>query len=434
MLNYSICTIFRLMLLVYEEKNKNKDKIKFDETIMNNLFFNILANIDFSLINCKEVFKEQITILQKYDDVYDVNNNFFDIYGFMGFDIETEIIIIKTKYVELKNELTNNNKSSTNYFSIFLNSILNWHRLKPEQQHTLTIKIIDSICEILSNTELKNIYDEYYLDWYINYQHIKQSVKNKNKEKLKLIDKVYKNIFIVPKLRPVRDVKKIETEFKNKLDQYKFNQKETKTQEELEKIYIEMNKPKYENEELKYMDFTSKINTHKNQISSPNINYNYMNWLTEIIDKYNLNNVNPVMLTNYFYHKQIINDPSGKKYNPCYDLNSDYQSILSEYVDFANFGEDYSYELKNDFVKNFDLNEFKNWINDELNVKNLSECENEYKTMVENRKQQTDQFYNKWEQKLNHFTEKVYEFSPLIYYPELDYSLTFDNDEFKKNI
>lgn len=109
-------------------------------------FLDILIDFDFDLSDCENIFKKCMSMI-------DFDNNFFDIYGFIGLDLDSDIQLIKLKYDEFKNELVSKNKSN-NVFTIFLeligfNSInkpnINSYTNFDKRNEYIQLKIISSI-------------------------------------------------------------------------------------------------------------------------------------------------------------------------------------------------------------------------------------------------------------------------------------------------
>lgn len=71
--------------------------------------------IIFDSSNCENNFRKCINLI-------DLDNYFFDIYGFIGLDIDSNVHLIKLKYEEFKNKLVCKNNLN-NVFSIFLELI-----------------------------------------------------------------------------------------------------------------------------------------------------------------------------------------------------------------------------------------------------------------------------------------------------------------------
>jgi hypothetical protein len=80
----------------------------------------------------------------------------------------------------------------------------------------------------LSNNKLKNIYDEYYLDYNINFIQTHQFKPNINKQKLYLIDKVYSNLFDnVLILNEKADINNLNYMFYNEKQKYIIEESDT---------------------------------------------------------------------------------------------------------------------------------------------------------------------------------------------------------------
>lgn len=387
-----------------------------NNSITSNLLLNILIYLDFDSTDYVENFKAQIN---KIDSKVE---NFFDIYGFYN--------IVKSKWDELKNELVAN-------------------KSKPFNTH-IQIKIIDSICKILSNQELKNIYDNYYLDWYINYTKTNEDKIKKSIEEMKLIDKAYNNIFIKPTLKGEKaNIDEMENEFKLKYQYYDFNKFDNKTPEQLEKLYDELNEIKYRyphdndktSEEINKQHLEeiekqlNEMKKHKNQIINPPINYNYIDFLTELVNKHNITYTTDLInyyywkkYTDYTYNTQLI-DEYHNGHNRIYIKKANNKT--SNYIVFNDLGSDDTYI--DIFYDKFDIGEFETWclrnsnINSKSDKKNTNTLETEYTQLVEMRKAQNKGIEKYFDtERLNYFANR--EFTILQIWGECNYGTTINND------
>jgi hypothetical protein len=403
---------------------------------ISNSFINILINFDST--DSVENFKAQINKINLNVEI------FFDIYGFYGFDLDTDYNIVKTKWDELKNELMAN--KSNGIFEIFLNLFKqNKNKSKPININ-IQIKIIDSICKILSNQELKNIYDDYYLDWYINYIKTNKDKIKKALKKIKLIDKVYDNIFIKPTIKNEKaDIDRMENEFKFMSQYYDFSKQDNKTPEELEKLYIELNEIKYSYnfdddktpEEINKKNLEeietqqNEMKKHKNQIVYPPINYNYMDFLTELANKHNITNT--TNLINYYYWKKYTDCTSNTKlideyhngHNRIYIKKTNNNSL--NYIQFNDLGSDDTYI--DEFTNKFDIGKFETWClrNSKSDKKNTNTLNDEYTQLVEIRKAQNKGIEKYFDtDRLNYFANREFTLHQL--WNECEYGTTINND------
>lgn len=389
-------------------------------------FLDILIDFDFDSTSCENEFRKCMSTL-------DLDIIFFDIYGFFSLDINTDINLIKFKYNEFKNDLISKNNSN-NVFKIFLeligfdNNIMginnnsNLNNLNNLNKH-IQIKIISSIEKILSNDELKNIYDQYYLDYNINLIQKNQHKPNTNKEKLDLIDKVYSNLFIKSSILNEKcDINKLNDFYTNRKAPYTINESTT-TQEQLDEIYNKMNINKYTNNtKTPFLDvngneiiLSDEIHKHIKQISNISIDHTQMDFLNKIIVQYKINPNYSINLFNYYKYNLINDDFCGKKYNP-------YYGNVIEYLDFNDFKNNDN--LKKKFVDNFDINEFIEWTksnekNNMLEKTNDLDLDN----MKKKRNLQTDTIKNNIDDKLEYFANR--EFTLQQIWDECDYSKTF---------
>lgn len=423
-------------------------------------FFDILIYFDFDSTGCENEFRKCMNALK-----FDIN--FFDIYGFFSLDINTDVQLVKSNYNEFKNNLTNNNNSN-NEFTIFLeligfdknthiknliNNSINQNRSTHDNYNKyIQLKIISSIEKILSNNELKNIYDEYYLDYNINYIQSHKHKSNTNKKKLDLINTVYSNLFIKPSILIEKyDVNKLDNLYQNLKLVYKFDVC-AKTPEELEEIYNLMNKPKYSikgdnpqilNINMNPINLSDEIRKHMTQISHIQIDHTEMDFLNKIIIKYEIDSKYSMNLINYYKYKMIHNDPTGNKYNKYY--------FDDEYLLVKNHKNDDNF-IK-EFVDNFDIGNFfefikstksnkKNNISKKTNNKeqeneNEKEQDNDYekdydfelelKKMINKRNEQNETIKNNIDNKLEYYAHR--EFTIQEIWNECDYSKTFDFDK-----
>lgn len=426
--------------------NKNHFQYVFNSNNLTkyNSFINILINLDFDSTDCAKNFKAQIT---KIDSNVE---NFFDIYGFFNLNFETDSCVVKSKWEELKNELMEN--KSNGVFEIYLN-LFKTIKKKSINSH-IQLKIIDSICKILSNQELKNIYDDYYFHWYTNYEKTNGDKIKKSIERIKLIDKVYDNIFIKPIIKSEKvDISKMKEDvvnYKSTLEKeynFDFSKQDNKTPEELEKLYRELNEIKssidvYDDmtpDEIhkQHLDDIERqlinMKKHKNEISNPQINYNYMDFLTELANKHKITNTTDLM--NYYYWKQMTNydvftdllDEHYNGHNRKYIKNAN--NKLSNYNLFSNY--DLNDTYKDKFINKFDIGEFETWCINNSNIKsdkkNINTLETEYAQLIEMRKAQNKGIEKYFDtDRLNYFANR--EFTLRQLWDECDYGTTINND------
>ena len=314
----------------------------------------------------------------------------------------------------------------------------------------IQIKIIDSICKILSNQELKNIYDNYYLDWYINYTKTNEDKIKKSIEKIKLINKAHDNIFIKPTIKSEKaDINEMENKFKLKYQDYDFSKQDNKTPEELEKLYEELNEIKYpynfdddktpEEINKRHLEEIEKqlneMKKHKNQIINPPINYNYIDFLTELANKHNITYTND--LINYYYWKKYTDYTSNTKlideyhngHNRIYIKKANNNSL--NYINFNDLGSDDTYI--DEFFDKFDIGEFEIWclnnlnINSNTNNKNPNTLDTEYIQLLEMRKAQNKGIKKYFDtDRLNYFANR--EFNIYQFWDECNYGTTINND------
>jgi hypothetical protein len=285
---------------------------KFNNNILYDNLIDIFLNFD-----C-EKFNIQISNL-------DFHKYFFDIYNFFTLDIEVDVELIKSKYIKFKNELivsTNSDLSElSKFFSIYLNVINFKNDNKLMYDIKMQLKIIDSIIFVLSDLKLKNIYDNYYLNWHINNIDTNDDsfTLNLNKEKMDLINKVYINLYIEPIIKNEKaDTEKLLAIFERVKQNFPKDYKE-KTPEELDEIYEKMNTVTYNCNKIKFdsLDINKLLQTRINANANPNINYNYMNFITELLIKNNLDLKYSNDLINYWNWIKINLEYSD--YNPNYN-------------------------------------------------------------------------------------------------------------------
>lgn len=424
--------------------NTNTNTCDNNDKNMGDNFLNILLRVDFDSPDCVEKFNKEIELL---DNAYDIDEHFFNIYDFVGLHIDDDVEKVKKEYEELIN-LTKSNKTincsyhnTNSYFKIYLdvlkqkNKYLNNVNMGIDTDVNfnldIQINILESICKILSNVELKNIYDKYYLDWKINDMKTNGELETEGKKKMDLIDKVYSNLFLIPVIksnRTTHDFNNIISDFETQLEIRKNeymntlnNQNESSSEhppEKYNKTYLD-SFTKTENNSEKYYN---EINTLLNQISHPDIKCDGDEFLHKIIKKYNLEAKDINKLLNYYLHKKIIYCQSKKSYDT-YTKNIDYSDSY------------HSLEMFDDYTKifeeKFDINNFYEWaklsVNDDNKdvQKNITYFEKDLNDLLKNRNDENESFKKFIDKNLNHFAQKVYEFGPNIYYPEMDYSSYF---------
>lgn len=350
-----------------------------------NPFLNLLTDFNFDEFDCIKNFKQQMNTINI--------NILFDIYNLFGFDLETPTNLIISKWNELKKDLYSNKNNE--FYEIYLNLLDENKNESKKISKLIQIKIIDSICMILSIPELKNIYDEYYLDTYVNYKKINHDKIKESLEKKKKIYMAYSNVFIKPTIKCEKeDVYTMENKFKSELScpKYDFAKSKYKTKEELDFLYSRINKIEYDqymnivnsddfyNTHLdKIENILKKINIHKTQIANIQINNKYMEFLHSIINKYEVCDINN--LINY-YNYWIIN-------------NKNNDGKTSELL----------------FVEKFNYDNYKDWTNANLDEKNINLFNSEYSKLIELRKKQ------------NQENEKYFDVNKLNYFSKHEFTL-----------
>jgi hypothetical protein len=391
--------------------------VKSLSNIQTNTITDIFANFNFDSVDSVDSFRHLISNL-------DVGKNFFDIYGFIGLDIDaiSDIELIKSKYDELKNQLVKTETESefTNTFSIFLNLI--GFDEKKSSNIKKQLKIIDSICKIISNDKLKKIYDGYHLDSHIN--NIDANLNNTSKNKIDLINNVYANLFIEPSIKIDRNcIELLEEYIKFLRNQYSFNYIQTLTLEKLEKIYIYMNEKKYSNfdgsSHLHAKKYKNAIQIHLGQISNPQINCTEMDFLNKILIQNNIDLKYSNDLFNYWYSKKINDDPTGKRYNFEWQQNHK----ITDFSEFTNNIQPDNFEKE--FVSNFNVDDFFRWCDKNSNPKHIESLDLEFEEYIKVRNNQTEKIQNDIEYKLDYYGAKKFTLNDI--WNECDYSKTFNN-------
>lgn len=386
-------------------------------------------------------FKNEIELL---DNIYNINENFFDIYNFVGLYVDDDLEQVKSEYEELikstkLNKTTNmSHQKSNTYFEIYLNVLKQKNKYLNNVDFDIyldldvQINLLKSILQILSNIELKNIYDKYHLDWKINYMKTNSDLETEGKKKLDLIDKVYSNLFFTPAIklnRTIDNLNNIIDDFETRKNEYikSFNEQQKKL---LSEPLSEQPPEKYnKSESTTYQEMVNNSEKYNNEINKilseilhPNIKYDDDNFLHNIIKKYNLEEKDKNVLLNYYLYNKI----NWKQNKKSYDTFTNFvQYGDSKY--FSNMFDDYA----KIFEENFDISDFYEWekmrINDNNKdiQKNVIYFNKDLNNLLKNRKNDDELFKKFINDKLNHFEKKVYEFNPVIYHPEMDYSSNF---------
>jgi len=258
-----------------------------------------------------------------------------------------------------------------------------------------------------------------------------------NKEKIDLIDKVYINLYTKPIIKNEKyDIEKISNEFNTLKLNYILNEEE-KTPEE---IYIKMFFDYTKIEErytypIPQFDIGKEIQFHLKEISNPNINYAYTDWVSELVKNNNINPKYQNNLINYFNWKKI--NHNTEKYNPNWDYSkgTEHQRTHCKHqnnstmncVDFNVFGKkSHSDEnFINDFINNFEIDDFINWIN----CYNSKLSDLEYDNKIKLRNEQTNAIQVNIDSKLDYYAGREFTLPEISL--ECDYSQTFNkNDDY----
>lgn len=388
--------------------------------LFNSNILNMMILINFDCSDCKKDFEKKIKIIGNNE------KNFFDIYGFLNFNLESDIFTMLENWNNLKKQIET---EDTIYFKIFL-SVYKINQ-SIEVSKAIQFLIIDAICKILSNIELKEIYDEYYLDWNIRNMQTNKDKIIKNIKNIKLMDVVYSNIFENPLiLNEKANVVDLENHFKIVCSTYEPD-KDYKTKEELDKLYNILNKP-FESEKItfemaeiknkkhreKIQKFKQDMEIHINQIANPQINHNCMNFLFELVNKYRITDVN-----------NLINFYNLKK-SSLYKSIVDSLSTCDSTYDFTNFVDVNDDDNEKTFIENFNYDEFENWIisysNSKSNNKNKNLLETKYLQLVKDRKNQNMGIKKYFDlDRLNYFARKTFTLPQL--WNECDYQMANDD-------
>ena len=378
-----------------KKKNTNKNSNK------KYSFLNIILSIDFDSPHCENEF------MVKMNDVK-MNNYFFDIYNFVGLNMESDIDTVKSKYIELKNEIINNVESN-DIFLIFLNIIgLNKTKSINSTYSKVQLKIIDIVCKILSNHKLKNIYDKYYLDQCIEIVYTQTNNTNVMK-KTDIIEKVYYNLFIEPKISDkmmdINDTNYLNDLYELRLLEYSF-QKDEKTPEELDLIYNNMNEIKNTTRK-NYFSKTMNdlIRNQFRQISNPPIDYTIMNFLNEIMIKNDIDATDSNNLINYCSWKNI----NRQKYYPIDSVGI--ESFLAD-------------SFTKQKLTDFSIDDFTQW--KKLNDYSDRPIELEYDKIIETRKKQEYDIANDINNKLYYYAGRKFTLEQIK--NECNYSNAFNKN------
>jgi hypothetical protein len=280
----------------------------------------------------------------------------------------------------------------------------------------MQLKIIDSIIFVLSDLKLKNIYDNYYLNWHINNIDTNDDsfTLNLNKEKMDLINKVYINLYIEPIIKNEKaDTEKLLAIFERVKQNFPKDHKE-KTPEELDEIYEKMNTVTYNCNKIKFdsLDINKLLQTRINANANPNINYNYMNFITELLIKNNLDLKYSNDLINYWNWIKINLEYTD--YNPNYNSNCE---------NFEKIEKKINYCCEEEFIKNFNTEEFLEWVK---NNNNNKLTDSEYNEIIKLRDIQTNTIKNSIDSRLNYYGGRKFTLQNI--WDECDYSKTFDKN------